>query len=111
MCPLVWGANCPNRSDDVHEARGHHLAKLFNVIPEDVRSDLQHAYNAHAIQHLPNSFDDTLKQYERLFLDSRYPYEADADITKYSVNPLMELIDFLAEFVGSRAPREWIHWS
>lgn len=92
------------------EAGGHRLVNLFNVIPDDLRSDFEEAYKACAIRSLPGTLTETLEVYEGLFKDSRYPYEAEADITKYPLNPLMDLVHFLAEFVGNRTPREWIHW-
>jgi hypothetical protein len=53
---------------------------------------------------------DDLKQYEGLFVASRYIFEKGKSLDKYPLSPLMDLCSFLRDFVSRREPFDRIEW-
>jgi hypothetical protein len=66
------------------------------------------AYNAKLRPELKDDLEAALRKIEGAFLASRYSFEPERDISKYSLPHLMGLAKFLREFVGSIPPRETV---
>lgn len=84
------------------EKRGHGLIALLEAIPNGIRITLEQEFERGS--HSGGPLHAVLENYEGLFEISRYPYEVESNVQKYPVAPLMRLVDFLRDFVASRAP-------
>lgn len=87
--------------------RKHFLEELFDAIPSDYRERLENDFRER------NSLElrETLRCYEGLFQESRYPFEEKYDIQRYPLGPLMMVSEFLCDFVARIEPVERIHWN
>ena len=83
------------------EVKGHGLIDLLESIPDDVRQSLEQAYTA---RHTGRVLRDDLKQYEGLFVASRYAFEKDNRPNKYPLPLLRDLCSFLRDFVSKMKP-------
>jgi hypothetical protein len=88
----------------------HELVKLFNKIPNDVRDQMERSFATDTSIQTTLSLQDQLSKYENLFAESRYPFEKGADISKFSLMPLMALSAFLRKFVANMRPTDRIEW-
>lgn len=89
--------------------RGHKLVKLFDAIPADVRKAADKAFRDRSETGSP-SLRDRLNGIDGAFADSRYPFEKEADVSKYPLKHLMQISASLSEFVAGLPPKEWIEW-
>jgi len=99
--------NFPGLSIVTAEAKGHGLIALLESIPDDIRQSLEQAY---ATAHTGGVLRKALKQYEGLFVASRYAFEKDKDIGEYPLARLMDLCSFLREFTANMEPIDRIEW-
>jgi hypothetical protein len=93
------------------ELKHHKLVELFDNIPGDIRSQMETSFANDTSAQAGTTLRDMLATYESLFAASRYPFEPDFDLKKYSLNPLMELSMFLRTFVADLKPTDRIEWS
>jgi len=89
------------------EVKGHGLIALLESIPDEVCESLERAYTA---RHTGRVLRDDLKQYEGLFVASRYIFEKGKSLDKYPLSPLMDLCSFLRDFVSRGEPFDRIEW-
>jgi len=89
------------------EVKGHGLIDILEIIPDDVRQSLKQAY---AARHTGRALRDDLKQYEGLFVASRYIFEKGKSPDKYPLSSLMDLCSFLRDFVSRIEPFDRIEW-
>lgn len=86
--------------------KGHELTALFDKIPDDVRSELERAFQSAT----GDGCRDMLARCEGVFSASRYPFEAGMDLSSFHLPTLMRLSRFLRKFVAGLEPRETIQW-
>jgi hypothetical protein len=89
---------------------GHKLAPLFAGISDDLKQDLEIAFQAERLNVIGQTFLETLKRCEGAFAESRYPFEKGKDISKYPLNDLMFISEFLSRYVSKLPPKEYIEW-
>ena len=92
------------------DARSHDLEKLLDAIPTDIRQQLEAAFEERSFDDLKGTFRKALLMYNGLLMASRYPFEERSDIAGFPLQSLMELVDFLGQFVGRLDPVDRIHW-
>jgi hypothetical protein len=88
----------------------HSLREQFGEISEEIRDQLIAAYNTKLRPELKDDLETALKKIDGAFSASRYPFEPDADVSKYSLPHLMGLAKFLREFVKSIPPQDLVWW-
>ena len=86
---------------------GHKLAPLFAEISADLKQDLENAFQADRPDVAGQTFLETLKRCEGAFAESRYPFEPDKDISRYPLNDLMFISEFLSGFVSELPPKDF----
>ncbi|HYE76218.1 MAG TPA: hypothetical protein VEF04_22925 [Blastocatellia bacterium] len=89
---------------------GHKLAPLFAEISDNLKRDLENAFQTERPNVAGRTFLETLKRCEGAFAESRYPFEHDKDISKYPLNDLMFISEFLSGFVSKLSSKEYIEW-
>lgn len=89
------------------EVKGHGLINILESIPDDVCQSLEQAY---AARHTGRVLRDDLKQYEGLFVASRYIFEKGKRLDEYPLSPLRDLCSFLRDFVSRVEPFDRIEW-
>ena len=82
---LYFGSSIPNT---------HDLQKLFDLLPENIRDDIQKAYNN------PSKFTNDLDDIKEYFLTSRYLYEEEAG--NFSFVFILWLCEKLKEVVDNQ---------
>lgn len=88
---------------------GHDLIKLFEKVPKDVQKQLSQAFEVQKPKSSAvGGLLDFLKEFKGVFEQSRYPFEKGKNISNYHLSRLMWLSEFLAQFVASLSPREFI---
>ena len=86
--------------------RGHNLVALLDAMPPDVRCSLINAFRSRWNKDLQR----VLTELEGVFLATRYPFERGIDITRFNLESLMGLADFLDRFARSVPPTDRIEW-
>jgi hypothetical protein len=89
---------------------GHPLHVQFAEISKEIRDQLIAAYNAKLRLKLKDDLETALEKIEGAFLVSRYSFEPDADVSKYSLPHLMGLVKFLRGFVKWLPSRQHVQW-
>ena len=97
-------------SPAVSGSEGHRLTRQFEAIPDDVQNVLVEAYEAHPKQVLGADLSSVLTGLEGALMASRYPFECGKDVTRYDLDHLGHLTEFLANFVRNLAPTVRIAW-
>lgn len=87
--------------------RGHVLVPLFDQIPGDLRAALEREFRTR-LEGL--ELRDALRRCDGVLAASRYPFERDADLTKYPFDLLMRCSEFFADFVATLQPHDRIQW-
>ena len=87
-------------------SREHNLVALLDAIPLDVRCSLISAFRSRWNKDLQR----VLTELEGVGLETRYPFEHDINITRYNLQDLMGLADFLGRFARSVPPTDRIEW-
>jgi hypothetical protein len=90
--------------------QGHGLVVLLNVMPPDVRRSLINAFDAEIRARWNKDLQSVFAELEGAFLATRYPFEHGIDITRYNLDHLMGLADFLGRFARSVQPTGRIEW-
>ena len=87
---------------------GHTLVKIFKKIPENYVAEMNKGY---ALIHSNDSrsFEVVLNSLEGAFKQSRYPFEEGADISKYSLNDIKNVSQFLSDYVNDLEVKEAIY--
>ena len=85
---------------------GHNLVALLDAMPPDVRCSLINAFRSRWNKDLQR----VLTELEGAFLATRYPFERGIDITRYNLEDLMGLADFLGRFARNVPPTDRIEW-
>ncbi|WP_162939598.1 hypothetical protein [Neorhizobium sp. NCHU2750] len=79
---------------------GHDLAEQYAVLNHDVRDKLYSAFNEAAqFSMLPWSLKVMLSKLDGVFQKSRYPFEDGNGVDGINVEMLMELAEFLRQFI------------
>ena len=84
---------------------GHKLKSIFNKVPEEYRCVIKELYGSKPEQDTCNpeqetrDFENDISNLEGAFMQSRYPYEKGFDITKFDIEKLEGLCNFLNCFV------------
>ena len=89
---------------------GHGLVALLNAMPPDVRHSLINAFDAELRTRWNKDLQSVLAELEGAFLATRYPFEHGIDITRYNLEHLMGLADFLGRFARSVPTMDCIEW-
>ncbi len=90
--------------------QGHGLVGLLDAMPDDVQRSLNDAFDAELRPHWNKDLQSVLTELEGAFMATRYPFEHGMDITRYNLEHLMWLSDFLGRFVRSVPPTDIIEW-
>lgn len=90
--------------------QGHGLVGLLNAMPLDVRLSLINAFDAELGPRWNKDLQSVLAELEGAFMATRYPFEHDIDITRYNLQHIMGLADFLGRFARSVQPTDRIEW-
>ena len=90
--------------------RGHGLVSLLKVMPHDVRTSLIEAFDTELGNRWNKDLRKVLKELEGAILATRYPFERGIDITRYNLEYLMGLADFLGRFARNVSPTDRIEW-
>jgi hypothetical protein len=99
--PAIWKVHAEPK------VRSHTLGAVFDAIPEDIRATIEQEFALRGVKG-STTFRQALEKYEGLFRISRYPFEIDADIRTYPLEPLLRLVDFLGAFVAALPKTERI---
>jgi hypothetical protein len=83
---------------------GHRLVTLLNLIPTDIQDLLIAAFSTEFKNYINKNIRRVLEEFEGSFMETRYPFEYKADITRYNHKFLLEFADFLGRFVRSLPP-------
>jgi hypothetical protein len=94
----------------ITSGQGHGLVALLNTMPPDVRRSLINAFDAELRARWNKDLQRVLAELEGVFLATRYPFEHGIDITRYNLEHLMGLADFLGRFARSVPPTDRIEW-
>ena len=76
------------------------------AMPPDVRCSLINAFRSRWNKDLQR----VLTELEGAILATRYPFERGSDITRYNLEYLMGLADFLGRFARNVPPTDRIKW-
>lgn len=87
---------------------GHELKKLFEAISDEIRAKLAAAYDAELRSELNGDLATALEKIEGALVASRYPFELDANVDRYSLPHLIGIAKFLRAFVRSMPGKEII---
>jgi hypothetical protein len=87
---------------------GHPLKSLFEIIADDVRIELTKAYDAKLRAGLKDDFPTALNKLNGALETSRYPFEPNKDIKRYSLRSLVGIVKFLREFVHTMPTKEFV---
>jgi hypothetical protein len=110
-------SECVYHQDDVLKAQGgyrvtakprewgHRLVSLLDALDEGIRNGLDEAYAKTPVVRRKATLKDALAAYDRLFEDSRYPFEDGKDGDGRDISGLVRLLDLIADHVGSLPPR------
>jgi hypothetical protein len=79
-------------------------------MPPDVRHSLINAFDAELRARWNKDLQSVLAELEGAFLATRYPFEHGIDITRYNLDHLIGLADFLGRFARSVQPTDRIEW-
>lgn len=85
----------------------HKLVSLFNQINKQIKSKIEKEY-ANNFSEDNYKFVEMLASLENSFVESRYPFEQNSDITRYSIRDLKRVYRFLDKFVANIKPLERI---
>lgn len=88
----------------------HALTKLLDKAGDDLQDELEHAWRAEPTVGAL-SFRDALGQCDGAFDTSRYPFEANRDLSKCPLVLLMGCSHFLQRFVGKLQTKETIQYA
>ena len=80
---------------------------LFDHIPDDIRTGLDREFRAETAG---PGLRDALSTCDGAFAASRYPFEQDADVTRYPFELLTRCSNFLAEFAAKLGAHDRIQW-
>lgn len=78
---------------------GHDLRTLYDALPPEIRQGLEEAYTVRPAGRRSSSVLAAVAAYSRVFVDSRYPFEDPGKVTGTSISGLMDLANFLGDFV------------
>lgn len=85
--------------------KGHPLVSLLNALEDRFRKGLEVAYAANPVIRGKATLKDALAEYDTLFVNARYPFEDGQDGGGKSITGLVQLLDLIADHVGS-LPRQ-----
>ncbi len=94
----------------ITSSQGHGLVALLNAMPDDIRTALLAAFDAELRPAWGTDLRNGLEEIEGVFMSSRYPFEHGFDITRYSLDHLVRMVEFLARFVGRLPATDRIVW-
>lgn len=87
---------------------GHGLVSILKKIPEDYVAEINQIY-ASLHNHDSRNFKAVLDSLEGAFMQSRYPFEKGADISKYSLKDIKNVSQFLSDYVNGLEVKETIY--
>ncbi|CAD6365969.1 hypothetical protein SHEWT2_03859 [Shewanella hafniensis] len=82
------------------QKHGHDFIEIFKKIPESYRYELTKQYTSF-FENNSRNFEHIISELEGAFMQSRYPYEADFDVSKFNLQDLCNLCEFLSNFVSN----------
>ena len=89
---------------------GHSLVGLLEAMSTEVRCLLNDAFDATLGASWKKNLQDVLKDLEGVFEKTRYPFEPGFNITRYNLEHLEGLADFLGHFVRNLPQTSHIKW-
>jgi len=89
---------------------GHMLVGLLQAVPEDLRAPLEAAFAAGPGRRLHVSLRAALAGLEGAFQASRYPFEVGHDVSRFKLDHLMVVAEFLGEHVSALPRLRRITW-
>ncbi|MGE3341798.1 MAG: hypothetical protein AB7L71_00060 [Vicinamibacterales bacterium] len=89
------------------DAKKHDFDTLLKAMPEHVRKDLLAAFAAWP-ENEAKPFLEWCAPYNRLFMDSRYPFEHGARMSGLTFDRLRAFLTFLKNFVHHYPIQEWV---
>jgi len=89
---------------------GHGLVALLDAMPRDIHRSLINAFNDEYKDRWNDDLPKVLAELEGAFMATRYPFEHGADITRYNLEHLMGLAEFLSRFARSIEPMDCVEW-
>ena len=87
--------------------RDHSLVLLLDAIDTQFRKGLDEAYSANPVIGGKTTLKDALSVYDKLFVGIRYHFDGKLDLRGVSISGLIELLDLIADHVGS-LPKVWV---
>jgi hypothetical protein len=90
--------------------KGHDLTALFGKLSDDLKQELEAAFQTERPNATGHTFLEMLKKCEGAFAASRFPFEHGMNISKYPLGDLMFSSEFLSRFVSKLPPKEYIEW-
>jgi hypothetical protein len=91
------------------DEKSHKFEELLEAMPEHVRRDLLVAFAAWP-KNEGKPFLEWCKPYNRLFMDSCYPFEYGAKLDGLKFDRLRLLLAFIKEFVHRYPIQEWVEF-
>jgi hypothetical protein len=90
--------------------QGHNFSALFGRLSDNLKQDVEAAFQSEYPNAVGQTFLEVLKRCEGAFAESRYPFEPGKNISKYPLDDLMFISEFLSGFVSKLPPKEFIEW-
>lgn len=94
----------------ITSGQGHGLVGLLNAMPPDIRDSLIDAFDAELRRRWKTDLQSVLAGLEGAFMASRYPFEQGSNITRYNLEHLNGLADFLCRFARSFPASDRFEW-
>ena len=94
----------------IPRGHGHGLVALLDAMPKDIRRSLINAFNDDHRDRWNHNLEKVLADLEGSFMATRYHFEHGADITRYNLEHLMGLAEFLSRFARGIQPMDCIEW-
>lgn len=88
---------------------GHKLVSIFEKIPKKYQTKINQNY-ASIFSNDSRSFKHVLKSLKGAFMQSRYPFEKEHDISNFSIKDLGNVCQFLSDFVSNTEVKETIYF-
>src|SRR5262249_17978568 len=81
--------------------KGHALVSQLDAINDRFRKGLEDAYAAKPVIRGKATLREALAEYDALFVNARYPFEDGNDGGGQSITGLVQLLDLIADHVGT----------
>lgn len=89
---------------------GHGLVGLLKAMPSELLRLLNDIFDADLGTGWNKNLQSVLEDLEGVFKETRYPFEPGSDITRYNLEHLEKLADFLGRFVRNLPLKDHIEW-